>query len=49
MGKELTYGKMDQNIQVTSKMTIAMDMARCSGKMEGYIKENGSTEYKKIQ
>ncbi len=48
METELMSGKMGPSMLATSKMIIAMDMAKCIGKTEESTKANGSMEFKRI-
>ena len=45
MGRVLIYGKLVTNILDNSKMIIGMDMERCIGETELYIKESGQMEF----
>jgi hypothetical protein len=49
MARETMFGKTDQSISVIFKMTIAMVMAKCIGRMVAFIKESGLMEFRKIQ
>jgi hypothetical protein len=49
MGRGPIYGRMDLNMLVIFKTIIVMDMGRCTGRTEEFIKGSGSMEYRRTR